>query len=546
MMKPNPRPLSITSPGFSTLTADRPPLNKCASDSNLKGDGSGGDGLNNGTDLNREVAALSNKLISAINHQTKLDDSLSATKHELELSKARIRHLEATAKEHADLMASGLLVDKKEVESETQRLLTRLEEESQQRGQAEKDKRHIEQELGDLTTALFDEANKVGMQKCPFPPVSWLMWHKMVSAARKERDAVDRKNEQLRAQLADTESLLASHQEQLAELKAVMQQMSKEREESEAAMSPGIPSTPSMGGRSSKDGMGRMFEALHLIPNPGNLEDMPPCPPTALINLVHPVLRHDTASYKEFRELLHTLKPSELRTPSVSRLSGGSFASIQVMGMGVGLAMASPGQGASSIGSSLFGLKKRSDSNSTTHSPSGSASSTNEWQATINALKETKFFKRAVMEDIEPALRLDCAPGLSWLARRNVMSAITDGTLVIDPMPTAANVSIFACALCGESKPDEQHARTHRMRINESPNAQRYPVCSYCTTRLRSVCDFMAFLRTLKEGLWKCESEGDMKHAWEESVKLREKLFWARIGGGVVPVSFCLAPASLG
>lgn len=374
----------------------------------------------------------------------------------------------------------------------------------------------------------------------------WLTLRKMVSAARKERDAVDRKNEQLRAQLADTESLLTSHQEQLAELKAVMQQMSKEHEESEAAMSPGVPSTPSMIGRSSKDGMGRIFEALHLVPNPGNLEDMPPCPPTALINLVHPVLRHDTASYKEFCEVLHTLKPSDLRTLPVSRLSGGSFASIQVMGMGVGLTMASPGQGASSIGSSLFGLKKRSDSSSTTHSPSGSTSSTNEWQATINALKETKFFKRVMMEDIEPALRLDCAPGLSWLARRNVMSAITDGTLVIDPMPTAANVSIFACSLCGENKADEQHARTHRMRINENPNAQRYPVCSYCTTRMRSVCDFMAFLRTLKEGLWKCESEGDMKHAWEESVKLREKLFWARIGGGVVPVGFHLTPAWLG
>ena len=66
----------------------------------------------------------------------------------------------------------------------------------------------------------------------------------MVSAARKERDAVDRKNEQLRAQLADTESLLADHQEQLAELKAVMAQMTKEREESEGGMSTGTPNTP--------------------------------------------------------------------------------------------------------------------------------------------------------------------------------------------------------------------------------------------------------------------------------------------------------------
>jgi hypothetical protein len=45
----------------------------------------------------------------------------------------------------------------------------------------------------------------------------------------------------------------------------------------------------------------------------------------------------------------------------------------------------------------------------------------------------------------------------------------------------------------------------------------------------------MAFLRTLKEGMWKCENEGDEKHAWEESVKLRERMFWCRIGGGVIP-----------
>ena len=157
---------------------DRPPLGKSASDSNLKGGASasgGGDaahrrdpGFDHGSDLNREVAALSNKLISAINHQTKLDDSLAATKHELELSKARIRQLEAVAEKHADMMAKGLLVERKEVETETQRLRNRLKEEALQRGQAEKDKRHIEQELENLTTALFDEANKV-------PPPSALL-----------------------------------------------------------------------------------------------------------------------------------------------------------------------------------------------------------------------------------------------------------------------------------------------------------------------------------------------------------------------------------
>lgn len=155
MKSPIPRPVSIT-PGFSTMPQDRPPVAKSASDSNMLASN-----LDDGSNLNREVAALSNKLISAINHQIQLDDSLAATQHELELSKARIRHLEALTQEHADMMAKGLLVEKKAVETETQRLMNRLKEESAQRGQAEKDKRHIEQELENLTTALFDEANKV-------------------------------------------------------------------------------------------------------------------------------------------------------------------------------------------------------------------------------------------------------------------------------------------------------------------------------------------------------------------------------------------------
>lgn len=158
------------------MTADRPGLFKTASESALRSatsvadtmnspDRNANENMNGEQNLNREVAALSNKLISAINHQTQLDDSLASTKHELEMSKARIKQLEAVAKEHADMMAKGLLVEKKDVETETQQLMNRLKEERTQRGKAEKDKRNIEQELETLTTALFDEANKVSISR---------------------------------------------------------------------------------------------------------------------------------------------------------------------------------------------------------------------------------------------------------------------------------------------------------------------------------------------------------------------------------------------
>jgi len=89
--------------------------------------------------------------------------------------------------------------------------------------------------------------------------------------------------------------------------------------------------------------------------------------------------------------------------------------------------------------------------------------------------------------------------------------------------------------MCDESRNDAEHIRTHRFRTNETSQAQRYPLCPYCTARLRSVCDFLAFLRTIKEGHWRCDTEEDERAAWEESVKLREHMFWCRVGGGVVP-----------
>lgn len=41
----------------------------------------------------------------------------------------------------------------------------------------------------------------------------------------------------------------------------------------------------------------------------------------------------------------------------------------------------------------------------------------------------------------------------------------------------------------------------------------------------------------VKDGYWRADDEENEKAAWEESVRLREQMFWARLGGGVVPVS---------
>lgn len=61
------------------------------------------------------------------------------------------------------------------------------------------------------------------------------------------------------------------------------------------------------------------------------------------------------------------------------------------------------------------------------------------------------FLKRCVEEDSDPGLRLDLAPGLGFLSRRNVGTAIVDGTLLIEPLGRSPNATLPSptCALCG-------------------------------------------------------------------------------------------------
>ncbi|KAL8738039.1 MAG: hypothetical protein Q9181_001107 [Wetmoreana brouardii] len=466
--------------------------------------------------LNNELATLSNKLIRAINRQTDLDDTLSETRHELSVARQRVKQLEATVSEHNALVANGDLVHKSEVERQKVQLMDNLAHEQKQRGVMEKDKRGIEQELESLTTALFEEANQ------------------MVAAARREREAADRRSDQLRAQLNDTELLLVSHQEQLAELKTAMHQMAVEREETGInAGSSTAPSTPAL---HMPETLNRFCAVQSLSPVSGLSEDVvPPAPPTSFTYLLHPVLRTDLQAYDDFHNLLST---SRKYSPS-SRVSSGSLGTLNVTGLAYlasreqqTTAGRMPSNGSTSSSSTSTGLTPLSTA------PSSANTSVSSRDAPVSGipLKETRFYKRSLTECIEPTMRLDTAPGLSWLARRTVINSMAEGGLVVEPMPAAIKYNAFACSLCGENRQDEKHARSHRFRTSESDNAQRYPLCGFCLTRVRASCDFLGFLRMLKDGHWRADDEEAELQAWEECVRLQERMFWARIGGGVVPI----------
>jgi hypothetical protein len=329
----------------------------------------------------------------------------------------------------------------------------------------------------------------------------------MVAAARKDAEALERKNTQLRSQLNDTELLLVSQQEQLHDLKSVMEKMTEDRDRDETDTIPRSSTAPSTPGVDSNK-MNSMFDSLPFSPNATQFSDVPPDQPLRFSHLIVPIMRNDVVAYVDFADLL---KSARVAVPNHSRNSSG-------------------------ISSSMF---VASSPNIPGSFSSGAAASPREtsFQASVPPLKDSKFYKRCLVEDVEPTLRLDLAPGLSWLARRTVIGAVTSGTLVVEPFIPQSRFygNAYACALCGESRRTEAHARRHRFRTSEDDSAQRYPLCEFCLGRVRATGDFLGFLRMVRDGLWRATTEEDIRTAWEESVRLREKMFWSRLGGGVVP-----------
>lgn len=473
-------------------------------------------------DLDNEVAALSNKLINAINHQTSLDDTLSSTRLELEQAQQKIRTLQDQIARQQEMLAGDVWIRRKTAEAEKTKLLASLALEKKTRLDEERQRKKMELELESLTTALFEEANKMVIEA--------------KELARQEQDAIQHKNDLLRAQLQDTEVLLKSQQDQLFELKQVMETMDAERDDQTAhtgPSSPGFSQFSRLGGNHSES-------ALDSAPLSAAADTMPLSPsyPTSFSHLLQPVLSTDLTAFTEFKDLLRVSKRF-----SGHRVSTGSPATALVsLGLGHSSSVKSTGS-ASSM--STAGTPISQSTPQTPNTPASTSSiSSPPAPANLPPLKDTKFYKRALVEDIEPTLRLDIAPGLSWLARRNVLSAVTDGSLVVEPVPTTMSRSAKAkppqldpCSLCGEARKDEEHLRNYRFRTSESESAQRYPLCKYCLGRLRSTCDYLSFLRIVKDGHWHAEDEDAEKAAWEESVRLREQMFWSRIGGGVIPAT---------
>jgi Rab guanine nucleotide exchange factor SEC2 len=458
-----------------------------------------------------ELTTLSTKLINAINHQTNLDNTLSSTRQELEQARELIRKHEATIESQREMLVGHVWIRRQTVEHEKKELLQRIATEKKARAEAEQEKRKIEGEVEALTASLFLEANN--------------MVANAKADAMKQQETLEKKNELLRAHLADTEALLWSQQQQLAELKQVMEQMSAEHDDRTNLTAP---SSPGLSKFDSRDDMRFLGEGPLVSPL---TEPVSPAYPTSYSNLIQPVLRTDIATYEDFKLLTKVG-----RNRAGSRVSSGSISGAPLAG---GTSSSAHPSNASTSSLAPTGIPASATPQTPQTPPSYLGSPTAGGRSDGAALKDTKFFKRLLVEDIEPTLRLDSAQGLKWLGRRNVLGAIVEGHLVVEPALKTSQLN--PCSLCGESRSDEQHLRTHGFCTSDSESAQRYPLCGYCLGRVRSTCDFLGFLRILKDGYWRTDDADSEKAAWEESVRLREQMFWARIGGGVVPAGQLVA-----
>lgn len=583
-----------------------------------------------GAEMTAQVTALSTKLLEAIDRQADLEDQIQVMRRELDHSRRENMRYE-------DRMKTGDLVSQSAVALERVKRI-----------QAEQQAAKLQGEIEELTSSLFDEANK------------------MVAQANRETSDREKRNDQLQQQLKERDVLLEDMQAQLSALKMVLQDMTDQQ----------VDIAP----RSAEE-IDIKDEMEASLSEPIGIKSIPLAP----ASVYRPVVRHDMQNFHEFLMMV----PPPQASPRTSVIMTAVDSSI-TSERGSPAHMNYDTGSTTPIGSASASPVNHTPTNSTgkvTSTGTNISTLTSRFQSiTSNSnstpgLKDFKFFKKSFGDDIEPTLHLETAPGLSWLSRRNIMSSILDGSIIVEPIAAAnegykltvagaddeslapeylnltksisggstntiqtvnggaqehsaymplnqPNYSAYfmssngqkikahltggtgtgaplatrtPCAFCGEKRDSSLlYARLHNLRSgkekkgheNSSNNNKEsnrhgyhmssdsigshvsttnddknsidnnsiesdassihtvpggfpgstgtqtpstvssgYPLCYYCLNRVRTVCDYVSFVRSIRAGLWKIEDEASQIRAWEECILLRERMFWARNGG---------------
>lgn len=594
-------------------------------------------------ELTNEVSSLSTRLLQAMETQSELEEELGREKRD---------------KDRAN-------VENKELKTEVG---------------------NLREEMQELSAELFDEANT------------------MVSDARREAAAqvaeTQKRNDTLKVQLEERDNLLESLQAQLGALKQAMQERDEEedrlnklgsdeeeeesnevtKESTQDGSDDGFESAegesmPGSANASTTNVSAQTATRPRLSRAPSSRRRVTAAPTTAELNgPSRPHLRQDLASFRDFIALVRQAAKQRESAIDASTNSGSVHAGpTSSSTSSTDVAATSSNDEVPHTPPTHQGPFKHDESSPLSSIYSSYMSPQTHKEPPQLQLKDTRFFKKFINEDFEPTLRLDLAPGLSWLARRAVQMSILDGTIVIDPIaavnelygvnmmtdmwltggfseaagaprdangellkdaasgdatmtkevvapdhptkqrPVSALVSfardaklikpekvneeeqhitppmsreearaqaardlesrashdsrdsrtsssnpvsppmatISACALCGESRNHSLvYARLHYLRTANAAAGEQgesgeagpatsaltagkgYPLCGYCLVRVRAVCDYLTFLRSVKDGVWKVDGVASENKVWAECIRLKERMFWARVGGG--------------
>ena len=343
---------------------------------------SGKNGGGGGRNEDVQIATLNVKLIDAIERQAALEDALAVSRQRHQAATRRIDELEGTQRVFEEKLENGQLIERADVQLENETLIKRFMDESRQRVAAENDKRSIEQELELLTAQLFDEANK------------------MVATARMDRELAERRADQVRARLVDTETLLGSHQEQLAELKSVMQQMSLELgQRQREPMGDTADLSHQLATKRSRETLGKMIDWSAVTAHSGDGEISVVAASPGLEHRPHPIYRLDTPVYSDFLSFIRTARANIPASPMLPELRSSSASSSPQIPTSAFANPTSPPSHSNSIFSSP-------------NLPSGSTltstfASTSSAQMNIpSSLRDWRFVKRTIQEDIDKVQKL--------------------------------------------------------------------------------------------------------------------------------------------
>lgn len=382
-------------------------------------------------ELTIQVTGLNNKLVTSFMRIGDLEDDASEMQETVAAYRRQIATLEKEREEHLAALNTGLLVEKEHVSTEMQKMMERLVQETAEKGKAVSDKQKIESELDELSSSLFSEANK------------------MVAVERLARARAEEKSKSMEERLKDTEEIVGQQQKRLVELQSLVErsEQPKDANQDQLATSMDNQSTGLMRKPSRNQ-----QHSLAMAENSG-------------------LLRLDIVPYVELRAFLNHLRRLRLQLAPFYTypVTGNMQSEDSLQGTPVVSRTGSPSPFGHAGGSSF------NQNTANNASPFLAAGVTrhkdfptlpaNVEQLTYlpTQLSSISFLKRMNEEDCEPCVRLDVAPGLNWLSRRQMQTAILEGSLMIEPIfgggiydeeqvrTKALGAPPAACAMCGKA-----------------------------------------------------------------------------------------------